>query len=146
MAEPTDLKAVAPLLLAARVVAVLGAHPSTWRPAHYVPAYLISMGYRVIPVNPGFVGQELFGAPTVATLAEIPEPVDLVDVFRPGDRLRDHEADILAMRPLPTAVWFQQGIRNDDVAGRLRAAGITVVQDRCTLADHQSLALPRIAG
>ena len=76
-----------------------------------------------------------------STLAEIREPVDLVDVFRRSDAVMDHVEDILAMKPRPKVVWLQLGIKNDDAARILEAAGITVIQNRCTLADHQRLGL-----
>jgi uncharacterized protein len=120
-----------------RVVAVLGAHREAHRPAFYVPDYLHQHGYRVVPVNPGLVGQTLWGEPVRAHLTELGEAVDLVDVFRRPAAIDDHLADFLAMRPAPRVVWFQLGIRNDRVAAALVAAGIDVVQDRCTLADHR---------
>ena len=98
-------------------------------------------GYRPIGVNPRFPGEEALGEPVRNTLAEITEPVDLVDVFRRSELIPKHVEDILAMKPRPKVVWFQLGIRNDDVARILEAAGITVVQNRCTLADHQRLGL-----
>ena len=135
--------AIRRILEEARTIAVLGAHDERAKAAHYVPAYLVEQGYRVIPVNPRFVGRVLFGEPVRATLAEIGERVDLVDVFRRPEALPEHEADILAMSPLPKVVWLQLGIRNDAVAARLERAGIEVVQDRCTLADHRRLGIPK---
>jgi predicted CoA-binding protein len=82
----------------------------------------------------------MFGEPVHATLAELGR-VDLVDVFRRAEDIPAHLSDILAMQPLPTYVWFQLGIRNDAAAAALEAKGITVIQDRCTLADHQRLRL-----
>ena len=123
------------------VVAVLGAHHEASRAAHYVPAYLVSKGYDVWPVNPRLVGSELFGHPVVATLTEVPVAVDLVDVFRRPETLDAHVDEILAMSPQPKAVWFQLGIVNDAAATRLREAGLEVVQDRCTLADHRRFGL-----
>jgi len=131
------------LLETARTVAVLGAFTEGGRPAYYVPAYLAEQGYRIFPVNPRFVGQEIFGQACVATLAELEEPVDIVDVFRRPDFLPQHTEDILAMTPLPRAVWLQTGIRHDVVAAQLREAGLTVVQDRCTLADHRRMGITR---
>jgi predicted CoA-binding protein len=125
------------LLARSRVVAVLGAQRDRGLPAHYVPEYLRAQGYRILPVNPGHVGQELWGEPVRATLAELTEPVDLVDVFRRPDAIDDHVPEILAMEPRPGAVWFQLGIRNDRAAAALVAGGIEVVQDRCTMADHR---------
>jgi uncharacterized protein len=132
------------VLSEARTIAVLGAHPESWRPASYVPAYLHSQGYRILPVNPGQVGTELWGQPVLERLDALTEPVDIVDVFRRADALPAHLDEILGMKPLPRTVWLQQGIRNDDFAARLSAAGIDVVQDRCTLADHKRWGLPRV--
>jgi predicted CoA-binding protein len=129
------------ILMSSPTVAVLGIHREPERAAFYVPEYLHDEGYRIIGVNPRLAGAELFGEPTRATLAEIAEPVDLVDVFRRAENLPGHVEDILAMKPRPKVVWFQLGIRNDDVAHILEAAGITVVQSRCMLADHQRLGL-----
>jgi predicted CoA-binding protein len=127
---------------ATRVIAVLGAHDAPSKAAFYVPQYLRRMGYRVRGVNPKLAGQVLHGAPVVATLAELDEPVDMVDVFRRPEYLPDHVPEILAMNPRPAVVWLQLGIRHARVAQQLRAEGIVVVQDRCTLADHRRLGLP----
>lgn len=125
---------------------MLGFNPDESRPAHYVPAYLRAQGYRVIPVNPVLAarGAAFHGEPARATLAEIAEPVDVVDVFRRPEAIPAHLEDILAMSPRPRVVWLQQGIRNDEAAARLVEAGINVVQDRCTLADHRRLGLGRV--
>lgn len=143
MPELVGLTQMRAVLQGARTVAVLGAHPTRWRPAFYVPEYLHGRGYRILPVNPRFAGKglELWGEPVRATLAELGEPVDIVDVFRAGDKVPEHLDDILAMDPPPRLVWLQLGIRNDAVGARLAEAGIDFVQDRCTLADHKSLGL-----
>ncbi|MBK6917429.1 MAG: CoA-binding protein [Deltaproteobacteria bacterium] len=138
MSEP-DLRAI---LEQTRTIAVLGAHWEPQRAACYVPEYLASVGYRVLPVNPIGAGRSGFGAPFVGSLAELTWAVDMVDVFRRAELLPAHEAEILAMTPRPAVVWLQLGIRNDAFADRLRTAGITVVQDRCTLAEHRRLGLP----
>ena len=122
-------------------IAVLGAHTEPEKAAFYVPEYLHDEGYSIIGVNPRFVGETLFGQPIRATLAEIGEPIDLVDVFRRSEVIGDHVEDILAMKPRPKVVWLQLGIKNEDATKVLEAAGITVVQNRCTLADHQRLGL-----
>jgi uncharacterized protein len=133
------------VLASARTIAVLGAHCASARPACYVPTYLKNVGYKVIPVNPLFEGEALFGEPTRGLLADIEEPVDIVDVFRRAEAIPEHIEDILAMDPRPRLVWFQQGIVNDAAAARLVAEGIDVVQDRCTLADHRRFGLPHRA-
>lgn len=129
------------ILTTSPTIAVLGVHHEPEKAAYYVPEYLHDEGYRIIGVNPQFHGKQLFGEPVRNTLAEIGEPVDLVDVFRRAELIPDHIEDILAMNPRPRVVWFQLGIKNEDAARILEAAGITVVQNRCTLADHQRLGL-----
>ena len=129
------------ILTSSPTIAVLGVHNEPEKAAFYVPEYLHDEGYRIIGVNPRFRGEELFGEQVHDTLAEIGEPVDLVDVFRRAELIPQHVEDILAMQPRPKVVWFQLGIKNDEVARILEAAGITVVQNRCTLADHQRLGL-----
>jgi predicted CoA-binding protein len=130
------------ILEGARTVAVLGAHPSPSRPASYVPAYLHQQGYRVLPVNPRFVGETLWGAPVRARLDELTEQIDVVDVFRRSVDVPAHLDELLAMAPRPKVVWLQAGIRNDEVAARLVAAGIDVVQDACMYADHHRFGIP----
>jgi uncharacterized protein len=122
-------------------IAVLGVHTDTFKPAHYVPAYLSEHGYRILGVNPAFAGRELFGNIVVSRLAELTEKADLVDVFRRPNALPEHVDELIAYAP--KVVWFQLGIRNDDVARQLEAAGIEVVQSRCTLADHRKFGLGR---
>lgn len=129
------------ILTGSPTIAVLGAHREPEKAAFYVPDYLHDEGYRIIAVNPTFAGAQLFGETVRNTLAEIVEPVDLVDVFRRSERIPQHVEDILAMRPRPRVVWLQLGIKHEDAARTLEAAGITVVQNRCTLADHQRLGL-----
>lgn len=129
------------ILSSSPTIAVLGIHREPEKAAFYVPEYLHDEGYRIIGVNPVFKDQTLFDEPVRATLAEIAEPVDIVDVFRRAEQIPAHVEDILAMKPRPKVVWFQLGIKNDDAAKILEAAGIVVVQNRCTLADHQRLGL-----
>ena len=129
------------ILTSSPTIAVLGIHHEPEKAAFYVPEYLHDEGYRIIGVNPQFTDQTLFGEQVRATLAEIKEPVDIVDVFRKSEQVADHVEDILAMKPRPKVVWMQLGIKNEDAARILEAAGITVIQNRCTLADHQRLAL-----
>jgi predicted CoA-binding protein len=133
------------ILSQARTIAVLGAHDDPSRPACYVPEYLYSQGYRVLPVNPLLVGRTLWGERVRGTLAELGQAVDIVDVFRRAEFLPAHEADILAMQPRPPVVWLQLGIREAEFARRLEQAGITAVQDRCMLADHKHFAIGRVA-
>lgn len=137
MAILEQIEDVKHVLTSFRRVAVLGAHIRESKPAHYVPAYLDAQGYDIYPVNPVFAGKTLFGREIVASLADLAEPVEVVDVFRRSEALPEHVADILAMTPLPEVVWLQSGIRHDEVAAELSAAGIDVIQSRCMLADHR---------
>ena len=99
--DPTTDEHAREVLQSVRTIAILGAHPQQSRAAFYVPDYLASVGYRVLPVNPAYAGAELFGARVVSRLDELEEPVDLVDVFRRSDAVIDHLDEVLAMRPLP---------------------------------------------
>ena len=101
------------------------------------PLYLQQHGYRIVPVNPKL--REVLHERAYGSLAEVSLPVDLVDVFRASEHLPAHVDEILAMRPRPSVVWFQLGIRNEASAAKLEAAGIRVVQDRCIMVDHRRL-------
>jgi len=137
-----DDAGLARILREARTVGVLGAKAQPAEPAHYVPAYLAQHGYRVLPVNPTLAGRTILGEPVVATLADLPAPVDVIDVFRRPEYLPGHAAEILALPWRPAVVWFQLGIRNDAAAERLARAGIRVVQDRCMMPEHRRLLTP----
>jgi uncharacterized protein len=130
-----DERQIEAIATGARVVAVLGAHTDEWRPAFYVPESLHRRKVRILPVNPTLLGESLFDEPVRASLAELREPVDVVDVFRRSGEVAGHVADILAMSPLPKAVWLQSGIRDDASAELLARHGIDVVQDRCLMVE-----------
>lgn len=128
------------ILANTRTIAVLGMRPESKsdRPAFYVPAYMQRVGFRIIPVPVADPEVEtILGEPTYRSLAEIPEEVDLVNVFRRSTDIPAHVQDIIAK--CPAAVWFQLGIRNDDAARRLAREGIKVVQDHCIMVDHRRL-------
>lgn len=139
-----DWEGVRQVLATTRRVAVLGirgeAHSS--RPTFYVPQYLASAGLEVIPVpiyEPHV--QKILGQKVFRKLADIPGNLDLVDLFRRAEDIPAHLNDLLAKKP--KAVWFQSGIRNDEVAARLAQAGIKVVQDRCLMVDHRAYSARR---
>ena len=131
------------ILREARTVAVLGAKTQPSAPAYYVPAYLAGQGYRILPVNPRLMGAKVHDAPSVATLAELGGPVDVIDVFRRPQYLPGHAGEILALSWRPAVVWFQLGIRNEAAAEQLARAGIRVVQDRCMMPEHRRLIASR---
>ena len=128
------------ILAATRRIAVLGIKPESraFKPAHYVPRYLQRAGFEVVPVPVYYPDVDtILGQPIHRTVAAVPPPVDLVDVFRRPRDLPPHVPDLIAAAP--AAVWFQAGIRHDAVAEALARAGIRVVQDRCLMVDHRRL-------
>ena len=127
------------LLRATRTIAIVGASPNPARPSNDIMRYLLDHGYRVIPVNPGHAGRAILGQPAYARLADIPEPVDLIDIFRRTDALGAVVDEALAMTPRPNAIWMQLGLRDDAAAARAEAAGLAVVMDRCIRVDHARL-------
>jgi predicted CoA-binding protein len=114
-----------------RVIALVGASNNPERPSNYVGAFLQGKGYKVIPVNPGLSGQEVNGEKVYASLADIPEPVDMIDIFRAADAVPGIVEEALALDPRPTVIWMQMGIIHEEAAAKARAAGLTVVMDRC---------------
>ena len=129
------------LILHTKRIAVLGikTERQSFQPAFYVPQYLAVAGFEVIPV-PVYYPEviEILGKRVYRQLMDIPGDVDLVDVFRRAHDINGHLEDMLAKKP--TAVWFQSGIRNEEVATELAKAGIKVVQDRCLMVEHRRLA------
>lgn len=136
MPTPSDDE-IRELLSRARTIAVVGIKAGEEEDAHRVPAYLQQQGYRILPVSPKL--DRVLGEAARPSLRELREPVDLVNLFRAPQHVPAHAEEILAMSPLPRTVWLQLGIRHDEAAGRLEAAGITVVQDRCIMVDHRRL-------
>lgn len=121
------------LLDGVRSIAVVGFSANRARPSHDIALALKARGYRVIPVNPGLAGQEFLGQTVRASLADVPAPVDLVDVFRTSDaagEVIDEAIAVAADKGIGT-VWLQSGIRNDAAAQRAEAAGLKVVMNRC---------------
>ena len=121
-------------------IAVLGAKGEAGEPAFYVPSYLKTRGYRIVPVNPTRAGERIFGETVLATLADLPERVDAIEVFRRPEFLPGHAHEILRLPWKPDVVWFQLGIRHDAAAAELARSGIRVVQDRCMMPEHRRLA------
>ncbi len=130
------------ILETSRRIAVLGIKPESRadRAAHYVPKYLQEQGYDIVPVPTYYPDvTEILGHPVYREVAAVPGEVDLVNIFRRPQDIPPHVAAIIAKGP--KVVWFQLGIRNDEAAERLARAGIRVVQDRCTMADHRRFGL-----
>jgi uncharacterized protein len=129
------------LILRTKSIAVLGikTEGQADQPAFYVPQYLATAGFRVIPV-PVYYPEAtvILGQPVYRRLIDIPGDIDLVDVFRRSQDINGHVEDILTKKP--KAIWFQSGIRNDKVAEQFAKAGIKVVQDRCLMVEHRRTA------
>ena len=117
------------ILSTVRTIAMVGASSNWNRPSYFVMKYLQNKGYRVIPVNPGTAGKELLGEKIYASLRDIPDKIDMVDVFRASDQVGPIVDDAIAIGA--KVVWMQLGVRNDDAAVRAEAAGIEVIMDRC---------------
>jgi predicted CoA-binding protein len=132
-----DSRGIAAMLKDTRTIAVLGIKPESHggQPAHYVPAHMDRAGFDIIPV-PTYYPEvtEILGKPVFRALAAIGRPVDMINVFRRPSDIPPHVDDILAAKP--KYVWFQLGIRNDEVAQQLAEAGIKVVQDRCLMVEE----------
>jgi uncharacterized protein len=135
----TDDAGIKALLETTKTIALVGASPKPERDSNRVMGYLLARGYRVIPVNPGLVGQAIHGVPVVASLADIGEPIDLVDIFR-NSEAADSVVDE-AITAGTKAVWLQLGVINDDAAKRAEAAGLQVVMNRCP-----KIEIPRLLG
>ena len=124
------------ILRQTRTVATVGARPQG--PAYEVPLYLTQRGYVVIPVSPHLT-QPLFEQAPRAQLSDLEQPVDLVQIFRRPEAVPALVDEILSLRWLPRVVWMQPGIRHDEAAGRLMAAGVDVVMDRCMRQEHKRM-------
>lgn len=112
-------------------IAVVGASSNPARPSYGVMAYLLDKGYFVTPVNPGQAGGDILGQDVAADLDELPGPVDMIDVFRNSAAIPALVDEILALDWKPKLVWMQLGVRDDESAARLEAAGIAVIMNRC---------------
>ena len=128
---------VADILASARTIAVVGLSHKRYRPSHGVAEYLKRAGYRIIPVNP--YETEVLGERSYPDLDAIPEPVDIVDIFRRSEFVP--EIVEAAIRKGAKLVWMQEGVIHEEAAERARQAGLAVVMDRCILKDHRRLML-----
>ncbi len=137
MTDP-DLRRI---LTETRTIALVGWSPKPDRPSHRVAAFLKARGYRVIPVNPGQAGHQALGETVRASLSDIAEPIDMVDIFRRSEEAGAVVDEALAALPGLKTVWMQLGVVDEAAAGRARAAGVEVVMDRCPAIDIPRLGL-----
>ncbi|WP_298354255.1 CoA-binding protein [Rhodoblastus sp.] len=139
MSERNSDEIIVRILRETKTIALIGASKNPMRPSHSVMRYLQGRGYRVIPVNPGLAGQVLLGEKVRASLSEIGEPVDMVDIFRRSDAVPAIVDDAIAKGA--KTVWMQLGVRDEASAAKAEAAGLTVILERCPAIEIPRLGL-----
>jgi len=127
------------LLNTVKTIAMVGISPKDNRPSYFAFKYLLERGYHMIPVNPGQAGGDILGQKVYSKLAEIPEPVDMVDIFRAAQYAPGVVEEALALKPRPKVIWMQLGIRNDEAAKLAEDNGLKVVMNRCPKIEYGRL-------
>ena len=137
--ESYDDQFLKTVLQRTKTVAVVGVSMNTVRPSYYVARYLGLKGYKVIPVNPGHAGKTLFGSTVRASLSEISEPVDMVDIFRRSEAVPPIVDEALEHLPGLKTIWMQIGVEHAEAAATACAAGVDVIMNRCPKIEYQRL-------
>ncbi len=127
------------ILNTVKSIAMVGISPKESRPSYFAFKYLLERGYNMIPVNPGQAGKEILGRKVYARLTDIPESLDMVDVFRASQFALPVVEEALQLHPRPQVIWMQLGVRNDEAAAKAEAAGIKVVMNRCPKIEYGRL-------
>lgn len=127
------------ILNTVKTIAMVGASEKENRPSYFAFKYLLERGYRMIPVNPGHAGEQMLGQRTYARLADIAEPVDMVDIFRAPRYALPIVQEALTLKPKPQAIWMQLGVRNDEAAELAERNGLKVVMNRCPKIEYGRL-------
>jgi uncharacterized protein len=127
------------ILNTVKTIAMVGLSPKDNRPSYFAFKYLLERGYHMIPVNPGQAGKDILGQKVYAKLADIPEPVDMVDIFRAAQYATGIVKEALALKPRPQVIWMQLGVRNDEAAKLAEEAGLKVVMNRCPKIEYGRL-------
>jgi len=127
------------ILSTVKAASVVGASTNPARASNIVVKYLLGKHYRTFPVNPIYAGTEILGQMTYARLADVPEPIDMVDIFRRIDSVPNMVEEALALDPRPKVIWMQLGIRHDAAAALAEAAGVKVVMNRCAKIEYGRL-------
>ena len=125
------------LLKEATSIAIVGLSPKENRPSNMVGKYLLNVGYTIYPVNPG--QEEILGETCYGDLRSVPQPIDIVDIFRKSEDVLQVVEQVIELDPLPRVVWMQEGIVNEEAAALARSKGIYVVMDRCIKVVHNNL-------
>ena len=127
------------ILNTVKIIAMVGASEKENRPSYFAFKYLLERGYTMIPVNPGHAGHEMLGQRIYAKLADIPVPIDMVDIFRGSQYALGIVQEALALSPPPAVIWMQLGVRNDEAAALAEANGMKVVMNRCPKIEYGRL-------
>jgi len=127
------------ILAMVRTIAVVGASANAARPSYIVLKYLSERGFTMLPINPGLAGQSILGLPVYASLADAPQPIDMVDVFRRSDAAGAVVDEALALPTPPKVIWMQLGVRDDAAAARAEARGVKVTMNRCPKIEYGRL-------
>ncbi len=122
-----------------KTIAMVGASEKENRPSYFAFKYLLERGYHMIPVNPGHAGEDMLGQRIYARLGDIPEPIDMVDIFRGAQYAPAIVQEALALTPRPQVIWMQLGVRNDEAAALAEASGLKVVMNRCPKIEYGRL-------
>ena len=128
------------ILNSVKTVAIVGASANEVRPSFFVTKYLIDKGYTVFPINPGHAGKEICGRLTYRSLAEVPAPIDMVDIFRASASVPPIVDEALALEPRPKVIWMQLAVVNEEAARKAEAVGLSVVMNRCPKIEYARLA------
>ena len=127
------------ILNTVKTIAMVGASEKENRPSYFAFKYLLERGYRMIPVNPGHAGETMLGQKIYARLSDIPEPVDMIDIFRASQYALPIVQEALTLKPRPQVIWMQLGVRNDEAAALAEANGMKVVMNRCPKIEYGRL-------
>jgi uncharacterized protein len=127
------------ILNTVKTIAMVGASEKQNRPSYFAFKYLLERGYRMIPVNPGQAGKTLLGQKIYARLTDIPEPIDMVDIFRSSQYALPIVQEALSLRPRPQVIWMQLGVRSDEAAALAEANGIEAIMNRCPKIEYGRL-------
>jgi hypothetical protein len=127
------------ILSTVKTIAIVGASEKENRPSYFAFKYLLERGYHMIPVNPGHDGHQMLGQRIYARLADIPEPIDMVDIFRGPQYALAIVQEALALNPRPQVIWMQLSVRNDEAAALAEANGMKVVMNRCPKIEYGRL-------
>jgi predicted CoA-binding protein len=127
------------ILNTVKTIAMVGASAKENRPSYFAFKYLLERGYRMIPVNPGQAGHTILGQKIYAKLADIPEPIDMVDIFRASQYALPIVQETLDLKPRPQVIWMQLGVRSDEAAAVAEANGMKVVMNRCPKIEYGRL-------